>query len=363
MSHSALWHVTGDLGIGLPLGAILITSGATPPGWTEWAGSEDRLIRGTGGDDSSHGGSTGSWSIGTDGGGSSHTGNSNSYQHHWRSGAGTWTRAQSASSKDSHSHSLTIGYNPSKNRRRFIKNDLEDGIPVPVGADVFSDTNVLTEFDGASSANVGDGYALTINAGSIGTASGGATNPNTGSAGSGHNHYSTTDGSGGSAANTLRPESAGIGNIRPNGGGSHKHSSSSSFSYSQKRTILRAWTRLEESLIIGDRTIVMYQGTGVPDGWLLCDGSNGTINLVGYFIHLSTSSVGTQGGGDTISASVSIGNANSHRHGLDAGTHASAQGYKYGHQQNVSHNHGASLSSRSWQPPFRTIKFIQRIES
>lgn len=361
MSHSALWHVMGDEGIGLPVGAIIITSNGVPAGWEEWAGNEDRLIRGTGGDDSSHGGSNGSWSVGTDGGGSNHTGNSNSYQHHWRSGAGTWTRAQSASSKDSHSHSLTIGYNVPKNRRRFIKN-LVDGAPVPAGADVLSDTNVLSEYDGDSDANVGDGFALTIKANEIGTASGGATS-SMGSAGSGHNHYGTTDGSGGSAANTLRPESAGIGNIRPSGGGSHKHSASPNFSYSQKRTILRAWTRLEESNVIGDRTIVMYYGTGVPDGWFICDGSNNTINLVGYFIHLSTSNVGTQSGSDSISASVSIGNANSHSHGLNMGTHSSAQGYKYGHQQSVSHNHGASLSSRTWQPPFRTIKFIQRIES
>lgn len=31
-------------------------------------------------------------------------------------------------------------------------------------------------------------------------------------------------------------------------------------------------------------TIVMYSGTDIPDGWLLCDGENGTPNLIDKFI-------------------------------------------------------------------------------
>ena len=350
-------------GIGLPIGAIVITSGATPVGWVEWGGSEDRLILGSESSATATGGTNGSWSISTNAGSSNHSGVSGSYKHYYRSGGGSWTRTQSASNKDSHTHTISASLTLAKNRRRFIKST-EPGVSVPKGADVFSDTNVLSDYDGDSVANVGDNYFLTINAGSIGTTErSGTVSSSTNSAGSAHNHYGTTDGSTNSGSDsTLRPETIGIGDIRPSGGGGHKHSCSGSLSDNMKRAILRSWTRVEESTVIADRTIVMFEGE-TPEGWQTCNGANGTIDLRDYFICLSTSNVGLRTGDNKVSASsISIGTTGSHKHGLNSGTTLQI-GTSYGHQQSVSHSHSASGFNTTWKPPFRSIKFIQRIES
>jgi hypothetical protein len=56
--------------------------------------------------------------------------------------------------------------------------------------------------------------------------------------------------------------------------------------------------------------IVMYSGTSVPPGWLLCDGTNGTPNMVNFFIGynnaLSTSNnvVGNNAIGGSMPASA-----------------------------------------------------------
>ncbi len=366
MSRNYLWHSGvsgGGGGASVPIGVILITSGATPEGWTDWMGAEDRVIRGTESDATTTGGANGSWSVGTNGGGSNHTGNNSGYKHYYRTSGGSWTRSQSASNRDSHSHSLTIGYTVSKNRRKFIKNNT-DGAVIPAGVDVFSDTDTLGSADVSSEANGGDGYALTIHNSSIGLAGGGKSIPgSTKGAGGSHTHYGGTDGSNDSGSDTCRkPGTAADGNFIPAGGGSHSHGVSGSFSYSMKRAILKAWTRAEEGGEIANRTIVMYEGAGAPEGWFICNGANGTIDLRGYFICLSNSSVGTLGGNNNISASLSIGNGGSHSHGLNGGT-SLQRGATYGHQQGYSHNHGSSLSNRVWEPPFREIKFIQKVEA
>lgn len=358
------WHTTkgGSTGA-IPMGVILITSGATPVGWVDWMGAEDRLIRGTDADSTTTGGANGSWSVGTNGGNSNHTGNNSGYKNYYRTGGGSWCRTQTTSSRDSHTHGLTIGYTVSKNRRKFIKNNT-DGALIPEGVDVFSDTSTLGPADVSSAANGGDGYALTIHNSSIGLAGGGKSIPSsTSKAGSSHTHYGQSDGANDSGGDScLRPLTQGEGTTVVSGGGSHSHSVSGSFSYSMKRAILKAWTRAEEGGEIANRTIVMYEGAGAPEGWFICNGANGTIDLRGYFICLSDSSVGTVSGNNNISASLSIGNGGSHSHPLNGGV-SNQRGSTYGHQQGVAHNHGSSLSNRVWEPPFREIKFIQKVEA
>lgn len=52
--------------------------------------------------------------------------------------------------------------------------------------------------------------------------------------------------------------------------------------------------------------IIMWSGTTVPEGWAICDGNNGTPNLVDRFVMGSSrAGVGGQGGNKTITLSVS----------------------------------------------------------
>jgi hypothetical protein len=45
-------------------------------------------------------------------------------------------------------------------------------------------------------------------------------------------------------------------------------------------------------------TIVMWHGSEIPDGWAICDGNNGTPNLIGKFIKASETGGETGGGGN-----------------------------------------------------------------
>lgn len=70
--------------------------------------------------------------------------------------------------------------------------------------------------------------------------------------------------------------------------------------------------------------ILMWSGSAaaIPSGWALCDGANGTPNLVGKFVKAG-STAGTTGGSNT----------HSHTHSLSAGSHTLSK------SQMPSHNH------------------------
>jgi len=86
-------------------------------------------------------------------------------------------------------------------------------------------------------------------------------------------------------------------------------------------------------------TIVIWSGSisSIPDGWVLCDGNNGTPDLTGRFVvHADADSGGTYNVGDTggeNSHALSIAEMPSHNHG-SAGTHS--------HTVNVPKPHGGA---------------------
>lgn len=44
------------------------------------------------------------------------------------------------------------------------------------------------------------------------------------------------------------------------------------------------WVKKLLNILIPPGTIVMWSGTEIPEGWIICDGNNGTPNLIGKFI-------------------------------------------------------------------------------
>ena len=78
--------------------------------------------------------------------------------------------------------------------------------------------------------------------------------------------------------------------------------------------------------------IVMWSGAGgqVPEGWALCDGTNGTPNLKDKFvIGVGLTSIGTTGGASTINLS--------HSHTVNSHTHPGVN-----HLHSISHDHFVS---------------------
>lgn len=72
-----------------------------------------------------------------------------------------------------------------------------------------------------------------------------------------------------------------------------------------------AWIRQLIDVMIPKGTIVMWNGTTIPKGWAICDGTNDTPNLIGKFIK-ADNTAGNTGGNNTVTLNVE--NLPSHTH-------------------------------------------------
>ena len=87
--------------------------------------------------------------------------------------------------------------------------------------------------------------------------------------------------------------------------------------------------------------ITMWSGlaSAIPSGWNLCDGSNGTPNLIGRFIK-AASTAGATGGSYT----TSIDGSHTHSHSLSAGGHTLSASEMPSHK----HNEGTPFELNPW---------------
>ena len=104
--------------------------------------------------------------------------------------------------------------------------------------------------------------------------------------------------------------------------------------------------------------IVGWESNTPPDGWALCNGSNGTVDLRNYFVCIdSEATPGSTAGDNTFSCDYATDTV-SHNH--NNGGPATAATASTWHGSDVSHSHQGSCSV-SQQFPFRTLAFIQAI--
>lgn len=89
-------------------------------------------------------------------------------------------------------------------------------------------------------------------------------------------------------------------------------------------------------------TILMFNGTSseIPEGWAICDGSNGTPNLIEKFIKAGTSS-GVTGGNPNNEVILTVDNMPTHNHDLLGSATTDTDG---GHYHYTSANDGSSTS-------------------
>jgi len=153
---------------------------------------------------------------------------------------------------------------------------------------------------------------------------------------------------------------------------SHTHSSTGTItSTGQPGKLLKLW-KLVAELIPQDNIIIMYTGniSSLPNYWKVCDGTNGTPNMVNYFLGYSL--VGTAHDTSTAySSSVSSGglSTESWTHSHITATQTSRVGYPTSNQHtstSVSHSHtlttnptGSLTSSNVYQPDEIKVCFIQ----
>lgn len=136
----------------------------------------------------------------------------------------------------------------------------------------------------------------------------------------------------------------------------HDHTLSGSFTTDIKRAFVRAWTKASAFDITED-LIAMYDSFDVPEGWLVCDGTNGTPDLTDCFIILSADGTTTTTGDNTADLNYTL-SAETHDH--DGSVIASAYNKYAGYHSNLqSHDHDL-IDTVDYKPPFYALVFVQR---
>ena len=338
-------------GIGLPLGAIIgLASGySLPTGFSAYNTYTGRHIYGNSTANGT-GGSTLVKSQASDAGTSNHRPGDGRVFTRTGSGGASAEMGQGYLG-GSHGHTAYFYHTPKKARLLLMITD-SDGTPVPVGGILFGDTaDLSTDDSGYSTLNDQGGYLSHETTTGITNAS---SSSSCSSVAFSHIHHtfgytSTADCAGWDTSISGQASFA--------AGPSHSHSLTSvSISVSVRYRILKAFQRVSESKLIGDRTIVMFDGGTVPDGWLLCDGNNSTVNLVGYFVYVASTNMGNTGGNNTGSGSATLSANGSHNHARS--NNITGWFNPYSHNANNTHTHSAS-GSGGYAPPYRTLKFIQ----
>jgi len=127
--------------------------------------------------------------------------------------------------------------------------------------------------------------------------------------------------------------------------------------------------------------IMVWQGSSIPENWQLCNGSNGTPDLRGYFVYgryddgdtpTSASSTAHTHVGATSSTVSNHGHSATVSIGTDTGistiggaiTYAAGL-HSHGASANISdagaHSHSTSLSSATALPPYMLLYYIMKV--
>lgn len=139
------------------------------------------------------------------------------------------------------------------------------------------------------------------------------------------------------------------------------------------------WVRRLLKKIVPPGTVVAFSGTEIPEGWALCDGNNGTPDLVDRFIKGGTSN-GATGGSSQVTLDVS--NLPPHTHSCSSEEHShqvsigdvagtgsySASGSASGSISTNSDSHSHTIGSTgsgvpiNIEPPYYTLMYIMRLD-
>lgn len=119
------------------------------------------------------------------------------------------------------------------------------------------------------------------------------------------------------------------------------------------------WIKQLLNMAVPAGTIVMWSGTEIPDGWAICDGNNGTPNLIGKFIKASDTANQTGGGGNhTVDGNnnyikLGVENLPDHTHGISELTTTS----------NGSHTHEYNDEYTDWSSGTSNTYDVNYIEA
>lgn len=332
-------------GVTIPAGGIVMyyTTGTVPSGWSEYADSNVILkgwdgtvntIEATGGSDT--------FSLTIDNTGS-HTGSTFSCNYYVVNSSNACVRNSRYAAGD-HGHvGSGEGTHPNLLRGTLIQAD-SDTNSFPANSVVFGDS--LNLFEITTSGTYINGYH---NGGSVG---GEITPADTTLA-------ITTDSTGSHRhSNPAWVYVYSQSGYRYSASGAHTHAFNiTDLSWNLQRKYVKAFTNVLSDFPALTGCIIGWPSNTAPDGWNLCDGTNGTIDLTNYFICCdSNESFGSTGGDNSVSYSYTTDTAGSHNHrGSSISPYAM---YSVYHPENITHSHTGS-GNISQQFPFVQLAFIQ----
>lgn len=331
----------------LPAGIIIGYTGTTVPnGWTLFSSANDKLIVGAGG----------SYIVGTRGGNNSVSKTlsiSSSGSH--STGVGVTVTSGSTrgygggTTSGAHTHTVTASgtYNPYRHRLGLIKALVDSN--VPIGGVIFSGNNISTEIN-ANNINATSAYLSANDTLRTTTGSDIVTLLGVSTSSGAHNHGNKSA----SGSETSYDEAETFTTT-------HTHTVSVSITPNVKSKYLAAWSNAIEEISICPNVIGMWEGTAIPEGWAVCNGTNGTPDLRDYFIRLGDKTVAGNVfnvGGSTSIPSVST-NSNSHSHSFYL--RSTDSGVQGGHSTSISHSHTTVADSVTIEPSYYALTFIMKL--
>jgi len=339
-----------EIPTGLIIGFNALSGAAVPSGWAAYTTANGYWIIGAGGTYAvnANGVGTGTGSVWQ-----SAIATTNTTGDHTGAGLGVMSgvatnggRERNTGAGGNHSHTFTITYTPPTQYGRLIKAGA--GLTeIPINGVVWTATGSKSSV----ATNVWTGDRL-FNA-----------NATTSTAGN-DTYSSQVSNSAGGHVHGVNDSGDGSGVAVSQSSGAHTHTVDIYITNAIQQVALAAWAHASSAILLsgyGKNIIGMYESTTPPDGWYLCNGSNGTPDLRDYFVKCTTAKLaGVSSGATTnnleIEALVSL------THGLhnhyDAGESGAGVGVSY-HPQNWQMSTHSKLNSLvTYMPSYYALAFI-----
>jgi hypothetical protein len=329
----------------VPTGLIvpLYNTTTVPSGWSDFTAANGRMIIGAG---SSYGaGATGGSSTTSISGTLSTVGAHNPTNFTTGSGGGPDSSASNSAGSHNHTFSATVTSTDAYKTFKLIKAGAGNA-KLPTNAMLLGTTSLSGLTNVETSTN-----RLLLADTSYGS-TGGSSTPSavvTSSTNGDHKHGDTADGGDGSATQRLGAVA-----------GNHNHSLTVTLTLATQRAVFSAWTNASAAYDLVTNGIALWESATPPDGWFICDGGNGTVDLRNYFLYIGTTGTqGTRTGNNVGSWNVSqAGFSTSHSHLSQI--IGSAPGGNNSHLDFAwSHTHTSSGTVTVTQP-YYALYFIQK---
>ena len=349
-SNKGFGQGLGAGGVTMPSGIIIPFTGAsTPTDWTDFTAANDSAIVGAGSTYSagSTGGSTSfSASVSFSGAGS-HAGSG-----HTGAAGCCGPECEARFSAGSHSHTATLSGSghPAYKKYKFIKATADyAGVPAggiilgasSLGGDcTITDSGLNKLMYAGSSVTTGGSWQVSLS----GTTNSAGTHKHTG-----YGEQARQDGS-----DPFQPRYCAD-------SGAHTHTGTGNVNWQTKRMLMSAWSNASADFNFEGSGICMWESATPPDGWLLCDGTSGAVDLRDYFIEINDEASQGTTTGDNSNTFTDITASGTINHGHRNGSQQSGGSVttSYHEAWDWTHAHSGSASPVTQVPPYYGLYFVQ----